>query len=620
MMNNTTPNPIFSKFDAALGKTTPTTVNTPVSTRADEIRNIAKTTQASTESNPLNSDGQLKAITDAGSDLHDSVTGQGKYQGVNPVVAGVEGSTNALATPVKIAGQALHSIGNKIDPESTKFLEDKVSKVTEGVGGVINWLGNKLGSTDLAQKFVQQHPDAAKTLDDFSKMGEAGGQTAGNILLAEGGVKGTTEAGNIASDTKSLFTNSAPKVLDEKSILDKYNRAIKPSVTGRGTAAQAAQADSKIISGIKAINENKSTLEFTDSEGNIVKGESPKSVDQMSQAISQTKKSIYEKYDALAKQAGEKGVSVDAPSIAKELQPIVDSKSLNIANPGAVAYAKDLMDRLTKTGSVDAKTAQEVIQHYNESLKAYYRNPSYDTASKASIDAMVANKFRESLDNGITGATGEQYQALKDQYGSLSSMEKDVARRNTVWSRQNSVGLADNISNIASGAELMKGLIRLNPTDIAVSGAIKGIQKYVKYLNNPDVGVSKIFSDVEKASPASTGSMSGSGVRDTKSSSSSKPTTFEPKSQTGKMIKSIKNIPNKEGGFVSIGGKTFKSISDATKKELIQAIDYLRIGKSSPGIEDTVSNLAKKYNVSEDMSNESIAKKFENLIENTKTS
>lgn len=619
-MNNTTPNPIFSKFDAALGKTTPTTVNTPVSTRADEIRNIAKTTQASTESNPLNSDGQLKAITDAGSDLHDSVTGQGKYQGVNPVVAGVEGSTNALATPVKIAGQALHSIGNKIDPESTKFLEDKVSKVTEGVGGVINWLGNKLGSTDLAQKFVQQHPDAAKTLDDFSKMGEAGGQTAGNILLAEGGVKGTTEAGNIASDTKSLFTNSAPKVLDEKSILDKYNRAIKPSVTGRGTAAQAAQADSKIISGIKAINENKSTLEFTDSEGNIVKGESPKSVDQMSQAISQTKKSIYEKYDALAKQAGEKGVSVDAPSIAKELQPIVDSKSLNIANPGAVAYAKDLMDRLTKTGSVDAKTAQEVIQHYNESLKAYYRNPSYDTASKASIDAMVANKFRESLDNGITGATGEQYQALKDQYGSLSSMEKDVARRNTVWSRQNSVGLADNISNIASGAELMKGLIRLNPTDIAVSGAIKGIQKYVKYLNNPDVGVSKIFSDVEKASPASTGSMSGSGVRDTKSSSSSKPTTFEPKSQTGKMIKSIKNIPNKEGGFVSIGGKTFKSISDATKKELIQAIDYLRIGKSSPGIEDTVSNLAKKYNVSEDMSNESIAKKFENLIENTKTS
>lgn len=79
-------------------------------------------------------------------------------------------------------------------------------------------------------------------------------------------------------------------------------------------------------------------------------------------------------------------------------------------------------------------------------------------------------------------------------------------------------------------------------------------------------------------------------------------------------------IGNKKGGYISFGGKKFSAVPEATKKELITAIDYLRSGKSIPKIEDTVSRLAQKYKISQDLSSAAIANRFQDLIEKTKTS
>jgi hypothetical protein len=266
---------------------------------------------------------------------------------------------------------------------------------------------------------------------------------------------------NLATKGADVITNTIDKIktpspMNEVKITDLYNRAIKPTVVGKSNAGQITKANDSVISGVKSIADNKANLTFTDANGETITGQSPKSVDQFTQAIEQTKKTIFQQYDALAKQAGKEGVKVDTIPIANELNSVVDSKSLSIANPGAVKYAEALQKRLIDTGSLDATTAQEVIQHYNESLKAFYKNPSYETASNVKIDALIANKFREALDNGITNLTGKEYGALKKQYGSLSAIEKDVAHRNVVWGRQNEVGLVGNLANITSGAELIR--------------------------------------------------------------------------------------------------------------------------------------------------------------------
>lgn len=85
--------------------------------------------------------------------------------------------------------------------------------------------------------------------------------------------------------------------------------------------------------------------------------------------------------------------------------------------------------------------------------------------------------------------------------------------------------------------------------------------------------------------------------------------------QIEKLLEDIKNTPNKNGGMV--GGT--RAIDEATKAELVDAIDYLRIGKQAPGIEETVSLLAQKYGISEDIGSAKLADKFQELVENTKT-
>ena len=436
-------------------------------------------------------------------------------------------------------------------------------------------------SQDALSKAAQTHPVLAKALTDAYNVvaTAAGGNEAPEALdqLGQGVSKDVStaktaassiagEASNIASDAasvvkskvQSVMPESKPPTLDEGKISDAYNRAIKPSVRGKVTASQVADSNARAVSGLKAIADNKANLEFTDADGNVIKGQTPTTVDQLSQAVQQTKESIFKQYDALAKQAGQKGISVDPTPIATELSQVINSKSLKLTNPGAIKYAQDLQSRLLEQGPIDAETAQEVIKNYNDELKAYYRNPTPGLASNVQIDAMVANRFRTSLDDGITNATGQQYQSLKNQYGALASMEKDITNRNIVWGRQNQSGFAAGLSNMASGAELVRGLLTANPVDMVVGGTIKGLQLYNKYLNNPDVGVSNIFNEFNRAGSGQSSSLPSNGT-DTgsqttpstqpqgKSGTSENPTTFQPKSKLGNMIRDASKNGTQKG-------------------------------------------------------------------------
>lgn len=70
-MNNTT-NPMFAKFDQVLGKTTPTTANGPISTRANEIRALAKTAVNNPPSDPNDPNNFLKIKANPNASFDDS--------------------------------------------------------------------------------------------------------------------------------------------------------------------------------------------------------------------------------------------------------------------------------------------------------------------------------------------------------------------------------------------------------------------------------------------------------------------------------------------------------------------------------------------------------------------
>lgn len=473
----------------------------------------------------------------------DAVKGAAK-SGIDSMSQGFQQAQNSNGNPIdaiesglKVGAGAIGAATSGIAPLFSP-LSNLISNPPKGS------LANKITESPTFQDFANspQGQGTARVAEDVGQLSTIAGAGAGMVAAPKvpGAINDAVQGFKNIKYTPAEPPPYTPPPLNRGAISDLYNRAIRPTVAGKSTAAQVAQARDRTVSGLQAIHDNKSNLSFTNADGEITTNTTPKSVDQLTQAIGQTKSAIFKQYDALAKQAGESGVAVDASTIATELQPVIESKSLAIANPKAIEYAKALQERLTSTGKIDAQTAQDVIEHYNASLKAFYRSPSYDTASQASIDAMIANKFREQLDAGISGATGAQYQVLKNQYGALASMEKDVAHRNIVWGRQNNVGLAGNIANISSAAELIRGLATLNPVDLAVGTGIKGVQLYMKYLNNPDVGVQKIFSEIGKSSPPSKGSTLGQGAGDT---------TGKPYSQSSTNPNEVQvNPPKVQGG------------------------------------------------------------------------
>ncbi len=579
-------------------------------------------------------------------DLKSNITGLGTdlSNRANKISDVFSGSLNkeGLETPKDVlyggAKVAAEATGGIVDVFSRGFkaLTDVISNNpvvqhianTKGVSGALDYISGaaeqakteqSVGWNDPSNKnvkdFVEQHPQFIDFAKNLSKTGsnlsmialpenvknvttDLAGQAGNALDSGTSAVAG--EVKNIGSDIKQGVNSMLPEakpieapVLNEKSVIDSYNRSIKPSVTGKNSAQDIARSNKRTLSGLKAISDNKANLEFTDADGNVIKGESPKTVAQLSDSISQTKASIYKQYDALATEAGGKGIRVNARNIAMELDPVIQNKALSISNPSAIKYAKELQSRLWQGGELDAKTAQEVIQNYNNELKAYYRNPTPGHASNVQIDAMVANKMGTMLDDGITSATGKEYQELKSQYGALKSMEKDVAKRSAAIAKQSNVGFADKFSNIASGAELVRGLMTGNPVDVGMSATIKGIQMYQKYINNPDVGVQKMFSEFDRVSPKPTAQPQ---LKSEEKIPSTNPTSFEPKSQTGKAIKGFVENP-KLGLSVSDITKNIPSAEKGTLRDFTDYVSgsYKPKGQQLIDLKRDATEIAEKY-------------------------
>lgn len=370
-------------------------------------------------------------------------------------------------------------------PELAKNIQDAITVGTAGLGE--GALGT-LGATDLGT--------AAK--ESVAGLNDAG-QATTDALNA-----GVAKVGSGAAAVKDAVTPSTKT--PESIITDKYTKAIKPTVVGQKTGAAMDAYNNNVVTGVKAIAQNKDNLSFADGFGNTETGRTPQSPKELADAITQTKSEVFNQYDALAKAAGDKGAVVDSKPVGDALDKIINSEALQVTNPSAIRYATQVKSRLMQQGpdgvstfkSFDTKTAQDIVKNYNSSLEAFYKNPSYDSATKAAIDAGVASQFRTGLDDAINSATGANYAALKQTYGALSAIEKDVSKRALVLARQSGGGLGKYI-DIFSGGDMVDGLLSLSPTRVGM-GALKiGANHLFQYLNSPDRAIQAMFKATEAA-------------------------------------------------------------------------------------------------------------------------
>lgn len=319
--------------------------------------------------------------------------------------------------------------------------------------------------------------------------------TAANTAEKVASAPFTATSNAVTAAAKALTDKSETQL--ENDVVSRFNKGVKPSATGKSTAGQVGKFEDNIVNAVKTINENKGSLSFADDAGNAIAGQNPKSLQQLSDAVDQTKKTIFQKYNALATAAGDKGLVVSTKPVTSELDNIIDNKAIQLTNPKAIEYAKAAKLRYGNSGDLDPQTAQEAISSLNQSLKAFYRNPSYDTASQAGIDSLIANNLRKSLDEGIEGLTSPGYADLKRQYGSLSSIEKDVVKASLRNAKKSTKGLLD-FTDVLSGGQLAHGILTMNPALIGSGLTQKGIAALYEHLNNPNRAIAKMFESVEK--------------------------------------------------------------------------------------------------------------------------
>ncbi len=435
---------------------------------------------------------------------------QGGAQQVSQGFNEIQNAQNSGGNVLKNTGNALEG-AIKTDAGVINSAFSGMAPLTAPIGAGVNYLADKISNNPLIQKFAQ------------SGAGKAVSRTAENVgnlstIAATGaGLAGPKEIANTAVDTvanplKKGFENSVQTLQDagakspqqvNSTILENYNKAIKPSTAGKNNFGNIVNSDKNVITAIKSIAENKPNLSFSDETGDLSQGRTPETPKELSSAVSQTKSSIFKKYDAQAQAAGEAGIKVDSTSIAKSLDDVINNEGIKVANPSAIKYAQELKSRFGNENSgfkqFSPGTTQDIIKAFNESLDAFYAKPSYETASRAAIDAGVVKGLRSSLDESINKVTGENYQQLKNQYGALSSIEKDVARRSAMIDKQsgNSAGLGKYV-DIFAGGDMVNGLLSLNPALFAKGAAQSAISRVFQYLNSPDRAIKGMFDAVEQ--------------------------------------------------------------------------------------------------------------------------
>ena len=388
-----------------------------------------------------------------------------------------------------VVGELLKSTYDVLMPEKTK------EQVRTGVRELLQTKVGKTGLGALA-KGQEAYGDFKKSYPEFAKDIEAVVNIATLIPIRAG----TKESINILKDIKATVTVPTIQTIDkalEKTIIKGVEKGIRLSVVGKKSAPLMQAYFDKAKSAVQKIVANKDNLILTNKFGEPLKGELPKSLKQFSQAINQTKTAVFEQYDAMAKEAGKSGAIVKLTPIKNELDIVINNPVLQDIAPDTIKYAKQRADSLAKRSIYTTTEAQEAITKLNNSLDIFYANPTYDTASKAYIDSLIANNLRKNLDAVIEGLQGKGYQELKNSYGALKTIEKDVTHRAIREGRKRVKGLLD-FSDVFSGAYAVHGMITMNPAVIGAAGAAKGIAKLYIHLNDPNRIVKSMFEKTEK--------------------------------------------------------------------------------------------------------------------------
>lgn len=164
--------------------------------------------------------------------VRQAIEGEGQFEGRSPVRRGFEATAQAFGAPTEVAFQAAPEVVR----EGAGFAGEKIGQGFSKLTGLI-------GSNKALQRWVIEHPEAARMVEEAAGTTAAAGQIAGSILTAEATAKGlqagadaSKRAAQKAIHTTDDLIHKAPEVLGPK--VEKAKQLISPQKDVKGAVQE----------------------------------------------------------------------------------------------------------------------------------------------------------------------------------------------------------------------------------------------------------------------------------------------------------------------------------------------------------------------------------------------
>lgn len=340
--------------------------------------------------------------------------------------------------------------------------------------------------------------------ETFQQLNE-GGPEAGAQMLGQGlATAGLTKAiGPVAAEV-------APKIV--------------PKVTETGTAiASKAQAvGQKLLPSLidgppeslmtRAVKPGKNNINWnTDVQKAIPLmksaeeqlGRPVQGVDDALDAAALAKKNIWQQYQSRMQASGQTGAVIDGNAIADAMVKSIDNRTA-MQNPGLVQRVQNIAD--TYRRPIPLSEAEDFLQSANKDLNTYYTKNKVGQQvalndSEISSTVAEAGALRSALYNKLDQITGPGAAQLKQAYGSLTNVEKELYGRQLVAARQNPESLSEQLSTVAGAGKIAKGVLTLSPGDVAEGVQNVAVSRALKARNTSDAMIARAFQAAKPASP-----------------------------------------------------------------------------------------------------------------------
>ncbi len=282
-----------------------------------------------------------------------------------------------------------------VNTDTGKRLLQPVKEFAEPVVQSLTDLAKSIVGTDVGKAQLATGQDVKTLADRFPQTTETLGKMAAatNLIPAAGAVRklgpALLEGELIGSDLLGLATRKTAAQLEVKAgeVIEKgIDKGIRPTVVGKRNAGQIAKYYDNAKTAVKTI-----ISEFPD--------QMPKTLDEFSTVIKDTKKKIYEKYNAISTAAGEAGVMTDLNGTRGELAGIIEAP--NTPRSVKVAASKALREISGYDAAITPAMAEDLVAHINTLTKPFWNNPNPSDATYTTMLERVSSNVRKATSDAI---------------------------------------------------------------------------------------------------------------------------------------------------------------------------------------------------------------------------